>query len=92
MMGLTPFDASCLFENTNGQVSSIKKELSSETCIRIDLEETTESAPIRKTILRAYTLTKSSRASWMSFDNNWTSCTALAKFHHLEVHMERVAR
>ena len=66
MKGLTPFNASCLFGYTNGQVYTIGKGQSSETCLRIDLEESIEYASIRKTILRGYTLTKWTRAIWMS--------------------------
>ena len=68
-----------------------QKERSSETCLRINLEETTKCTPILKTILCGYTRTKWTRANWMSFDDNWTSCTDLAEFDHLQVHMERVA-
>ena len=61
------------------------KEQSSETCLRIDPEETTEHASILKTILGGYTLTKWSRANPMSFNDNWTSCTSLAELNHLQV-------
>ena len=88
---MSPFDASCLFKNTNWQVSTIGKERSLETCLRMDLEATTEYASIPITIVRGYTLTKWTPANWMSFNNNWASCKDLAKFDHLQVNMERVA-
>ena len=89
--GLIPFDVSCLFKYTNGQVSTIRNEQSSEICLRIDLEETTECALTLKTTLRGYTLTKWTGANWISFDDNWTRCNDLAEFDHLQVHMERVS-
>ena len=91
MTGLTPFDASCLFEYINGQASTTGRKRSSETYLRIDLGETIEYGSIRKTINRGYTLTKRTRLNWMSFDANWTSYMDLAQFDHLRVHMERVA-
>ena len=86
-----PFDASCLFEYKKGQVSTIRNEQSSEICLRIDLEETIKYAWALRTTLRGYTLTKWTLANWMSFDNNWTSCTDLAEFEHPQAHMERAA-
>ena len=91
MTGLTPFDASCLFGYINGQVSTIGRERSSETYLRIGLGETTEYASILKTIHRGYTLTTWGRANWMSFEDNWTSCINLAEFDHPQVHMALVA-
>ena len=91
MTRLTPCDASCLFGYRNGQVSTIGKERSSETCLRIDLKETIEYAFIPRTILCGYTLTKWTRANWMSVDDNWTSCIDLAEFDRLRVFMDRVA-
>ena len=91
MTGLTPFDASGLFRYTNGQVSTNGREQSWETYPRIDLGETTEHASTLKRILCRYTLTKWTRANWMSFDDNLTSCTDLAEFDHPQVHMERIA-
>ena len=91
MTGLTPFDVSCLFGYINGQASTIGRKRSSEIYLRIDLGETTEYASIRKTLHRGYTLTKWTRANWMSFDDNWTSYIDLTEFDHLQVHMERVA-
>ena len=79
---LTPFEASCLFGFINGRVSTIGRKRSSETYPRIDQGETTEYAWILKTIHRGYTLTKWTRANWMSFDDNWTSCIDLAEFDH----------
>ena len=63
-------------------------ELTSETYFRNDQGETTEHALILKTIHRGYTLTKLARANWMSFIDNWTSCTDLGKFDHRQVYME----
>ena len=91
MTDLIQFDASCLFEYTNGQVSTTGNEQSSEICLRIDLEETIEYASTLKTTLRGYILTKWTRANWISFDNNCTSCTDRAEFDHPQIHMERVA-
>ena len=91
MTGLTPFDASCLFEYINGQASR-----STESGVRrftwaSNLGETIEYAPIRKAIHGGYTLTKWTRVNWMNCDVNWTSYIDLAEFHHHRVHMERVA-
>ena len=58
MTGLTPFDASCLFEYTNGQPSTTGRKQSSATYLRIDLGKITECASIQKTIHRGYTLRK----------------------------------
>ena len=58
MRSLTLFDASCLFGYVNGQISTIARERSSETYLRIDLGKTTKYASILKTMLRGYTLTK----------------------------------
>ena len=58
MTGSNPFDASCLFGYTDGQVFTISKERSSETFLRIDQEENSGYASILKIILRGYTLTK----------------------------------
>ena len=91
MTGLNPFDARCLYGYINGQVATTGRERSSETYLRIDLGETTVYASIRKTIHRGYTLTKCTRANWMSFDVNCTSCIDLAEFDHPQVHMEQVA-
>ena len=75
----------------NGQVSTIGRKQSSESYPGIDLGKTAEYASIRKTIHRGYTLTKWTRANWMTFDDNWTSYIDLAKFDHPPVHMGRVA-
>ena len=91
MTGLTPFDASRLFEYRNGQASTIWRKRSSETYLRIDLGETIEYASIWKTIHRGYTLTKWTRVNWMIFDDNRTSYIDLAEFDHPRVHMGRVA-
>ena len=91
MTGLTPFDASCLFGYRNGRASTIGIQRSSEIYLCIDLGATTEYASILNTINRWYTLTNLTRANWMSFDNNWTSCIDLAEFDHPRVHMERSA-
>ena len=52
MTDLTQFDASCLFEYTNWQVSTTGNEPSSETDLRMDLEETIEYASTLETTLR----------------------------------------
>ena len=92
MTGLNSFDASCLFGYIIGQVCTIGRERSLETYLCIYLGETTEYASILKTIgHRGYTLTKWTRANWMSIHENWTSCIDLAEFDHPQVHMERVA-
>ena len=91
MTSLTQFDASCLFENTNGHVFTTRKEQRSENCLRINLEDTMEYASTLKTILRGYTITKWTQANCMSLHDSWTSCTDLAEFDHPQVDMERVA-
>ena len=91
MTGLTPFYASCLFEYINRRASTIGRQRSSETYLRIDLEETIEYASIRKTIHRGYTLTKWTLVNWMNFDDDWTSYIDLAGFDHPRVHLEQVA-
>ena len=91
MTGLIPLDASCPVEYTNGQVSTIGNEQISEICLGIDLEETIEYARTLKTTLHGYILTKWTQSNWMSFDDNWTGYTHLAKFDHPQVHMEQVA-
>ena len=91
MTDLTQCDASCLFEYTNGQVSTTGNEPSSGNYLRIDLEETIEYASTLKTTLRGYTLIKWTQANWMDFEVNWTRCTDLAEFDHPSVHTERVA-
>ena len=58
MTGLTPFEANCLFEYTNGRTSTTERKRSLETYLRIDLVEIVKYAWIRKTIHRGYTLTK----------------------------------
>ena len=63
MTGLTPFDASCLFEYTNGRTSTTGKKRSLETYLRIDLVKIIEYTSIRKTIHRGYTLTKWTRVN-----------------------------
>ena len=85
------FDASCPFEYTNWQVFTIREEQSLEPYLRIDLEETIKYASTLRTTLRVYSLTKWIQANWMSFDDNWTSCTNLAEIDHAQAHMERVA-
>ena len=90
-MGLTQFDARCLVECTNKQVSTTGNEQSSEICLCIDLEETIVYASTLKAALRGYILTKWTRTNCRSFDNNWPSCTNLAEFDHPHVHLERVA-
>ena len=91
MTGLTQFDAICIFGYINGRVSTIPKERSLATYLGIDLGETTKYASKLKRIHRGYTLTKLTRAYWMSFDDNRTSCINLAKFDHPQVHIERAA-
>ena len=88
MTGLTPFEESCLFGYIIGQVPTIGRKRSSETYLRIALGETTEYVSIWETIHRGYTLTKWTRAIWMSFDDHWTSCINLAEFDHPQVRME----
>ena len=78
MTGLTPFDASCLFEYTKGQTSTTGRKQSLETYLRINLVEILEYASIRKTIHRGCTLTKWTRVNWMNFDDSWTSYIHLA--------------
>ena len=58
MRGLTPFDASCLFEYTNWQTSTTVRKRSLGSYLRTDLVGTIEYASIRKTIYRGCTLTK----------------------------------
>ena len=58
MTGLTLFDATCLFEYTYGQASTIGRKRRPETYLRIDPVETIEYALIWKTIHCGYTLTK----------------------------------
>ena len=91
MPGLIQFDARCLVECTNGQVSTTGNEQSLEICLRIDLDETIEKASTLKTTLRGYILTKKTRTNCRSFNNNWPSCTDLAEFDHPHVLLERVA-
>ena len=91
MTGLTPFDANCRIDYTSGLTSTTGRKRSMETYLRIDLEEIIEYASIRKTIHRAYTLTKWIRANWMNFDDNWTRCIDLVGSDHPRVHTERVA-
>ena len=91
MTDLTQLDASCLFEHTNGKISTTGTEQSSENCLHIDLEETIEYAWTLKTTLRGYTLIKWTQANRMSFDANWTSCHGLTEFDYPQTHMERVA-
>ena len=61
--GLTPFDADCLFEYTNGRTSTTGRRRSMETYLRIDLVEIIEYASIWKTIHRGCTLTKWTRVN-----------------------------
>ena len=89
--GLTPFDASCLFEYTNGQTSTTGRKQSSETYLGFNPVEIIEYASIWKTIRRGCTLTKWTRVHWMNFNDSWTSYINLAKSDHARVHMERVA-
>ena len=91
MMDLTKFDTSCLFECTNGQVSTTRNEPSLANRLCINVEETIEYASTLRTTLRGYSLIKCPQACWMTFDANWTSCTDLAEFNHSPVHTERVA-
>ena len=89
--GLSPFDASCLFEYINGQASTMGRKQSTEIYLRIDPGETIKYASIRMTIHRGYTLTKLTQVNWMKFEYHPTSYIDLAKFDHPPVHMERVA-
>ena len=91
MTDLTPFDASCLFEYTNGHPSMTGRKRSLETYLRINLGETIEYASIRKTIHRGYPLTERTGVNWMNFDKSWTSYIDLAEFDRPRVHMEQVA-
>ena len=91
MTGLTPFDASCLFEYTNRRTSTTGRKWSLVTYLRIDLVEIMEYASIRETIHRQCTLTEWTRANEMNFDNSWTSYMDLAQSDHPRVHTERVA-
>ena len=91
MTGYTPFNASCLFEYTNGQTSTTARKRGSETYLCIDLVERIKYASIRKTIHRGSTLTKWTRVNWMDFDDRWTSYINVAKSDPPRVHMERAA-
>ena len=62
MTGVTPFDPNCRVDYTSGRTSTTGRKRSMETYLRIDLVEIIESASIRKTIHRGYTLTKWIRA------------------------------
>ena len=53
MTGSTPFDASWLFEYTNGRTPTTGRKRSMVTYLRIDLVEIIEYGSIRKTIHRA---------------------------------------
>ena len=61
--GLTPSDASCLLEYTNGRTSTTGRKRILETYLRIDLVDIIEYASIRKTIHRGCTLTKWTRVN-----------------------------
>ena len=63
MTSLTPFDANCRIDYTNGRTSTTGRKRSMETYLRIDLVAIIEYAWIRKTIHRGYTLTKWIRAN-----------------------------
>ena len=63
MTGFTPFDANCRIDYTSERTSTTGRKRSTETYLRIDLEEIIEYASIRKTIHRGYTLTKWIRAN-----------------------------
>ena len=91
MLDLTKFDANCLFEYTDGRVSTTGNKPSSENCLRIHLEEIIEYALTLKTTLRGYTLIRWTQANWMNFDVNWRSCIDLANFDHPQAYTERVA-
>ena len=91
MTGLTPFDANCLLEYTNGQTSTTERKRSSETYLRIHLVGIIEYAWIRRIIHRWCTLTKWTRVNWMNFDDSWTRYIDLAESAHPRIHMERVA-
>ena len=91
MTGLTPFDASCLFQYTTGRTSTTGRKPSLETYLRINHEEIIECASIRKTIHRGCTLTKWTRVNWMNFHDSWTIYIDPVQSDHPRVHMERVA-
>ena len=63
MTGLTPFDANCLLEYTNGRTSTTGGRRSMETYLRINPVEISEYDLIRKTIHRGCTLTKWTRVN-----------------------------
>ena len=63
MMGLTPFDANCLFKYTSGRTSTTGRRRSMQTYPRINLVEIIEYASIRKIIHRGCTLTKWTRVN-----------------------------
>ena len=70
MTGLTPLDANCLFEYTNGRTSTTGRRRSMETYLCMDLVKIIEYASIRKTIHRGCTLTKWTRVNYMNFDDS----------------------
>ena len=73
------FDASCVFEYTNGRRSTTGSELSLANYLHIDLEETIENVLTQATTPDGYILLRWSRANSMSCDVNWTSYTDLAE-------------
>ena len=88
---LIKLDANCLLKQTNGRVSTTGNDPSLRSYLHINLEETIEYALTQTKTLHAYNLIRWTRASWVSFDVNWTSYTDLAEFDHPQPCTEQVA-